>query len=45
MNKNPATELRIKIEDIAAKLHESYIELNQIYAEICKIEQVLIDSP
>lgn len=38
---NPATKLRIKIEDIAARIKESYNELNEIYNQICKIEEAI----
>ena len=41
MEENPATAIRIKIEEIALKLKESYIELNEIYDKICKVEEKL----
>ena len=37
MEENPATPIRIKIEEIALKLKESYIELNEIYNNLCKV--------
>ena len=41
---NAATRLRIKIEEIAKKLQESYIELNEMYNEICKVEEAIANS-
>ena len=41
---NAATRLKLKIEEIARKLRESYIELNNVHDEICKVEEAIANS-
>ena len=40
-DKNPSTKIRIRIEEIALKLKESYVELNDVYNKICEVEKKL----
>jgi len=41
---NAATRLRLKIEEIARKIRESYIELNDVHNEICKVEEAIASA-
>ena len=41
MEENPATPIRIKIEEIASRLEKNYKELGEIYKKICRIEEKL----